>query len=161
MHERSSQALAGAVCEVLRNNRQAVEFHDLCAEGFDPLLSRPEIPQNGVVSADIRQHCDELQQADGIVIIHPNWWGQPPAIMKGWIDRVLRPGIAYRFKEGDCGEGIPIGMLKAQTALILNTSNTTEHRGRSLCSKTRWRTCGGVVFWNFVELPMYIAACSV
>jgi NAD(P)H dehydrogenase (quinone) len=44
-------------------------------------------------------HCDELQAADGIVVVHPNWWGQPPAVLKGWIDRVIRPGIAYRFVE--------------------------------------------------------------
>ena len=29
------------------------------------------------------------------LVVHPNWWGQPPAILKGWIDRVIRPGIAY------------------------------------------------------------------
>ena len=32
---------------------------------------------------------------------HPNWWGMPPAILKGWVDRVVRPGLAYEFLEGD------------------------------------------------------------
>ena len=35
-------------------------------------------------------HQREIKEADGIVVVHPNWWGQPPAILKGWVDRVLR-----------------------------------------------------------------------
>ena len=54
--------------------------------------------------------------------------GQPPAILKGWIDRVIRPGVAYRFLEGDSGEGVPLGLLRAQTALVFNTANTPEDR---------------------------------
>jgi putative NADPH-quinone reductase len=61
-------------------------------------------------------------------VIHPNWWGQPPAILKGWIDRVIRPGWAYEFVEGDQGEGVPVGLLKAKAALIFNTSNTPTER---------------------------------
>jgi NAD(P)H dehydrogenase (quinone) len=62
------------------------------------------------------------------VVVHPNWWGQPPAILKGWIDRVFRPGVAYEFQEGDSGEGIPVGLLKAKAAVVLNTSNTPTKR---------------------------------
>jgi putative NADPH-quinone reductase len=62
------------------------------------------------------------------VIVHPNWWGQPPAILKGWIDRVVRPEVAYRFLEGDSGEGVPEGLLRAKTAVVLTTSNTNENR---------------------------------
>ncbi len=52
----------------------------------------------------------------------------PPAILTGWVDRVLRPNIAYRFAEGDKGEGTPIGLLRARSALIFNTSNTLPDR---------------------------------
>jgi putative NADPH-quinone reductase len=56
----------------------------------------------------VQAHCGEIARAEGIIIVHPNWWGQPPAIMKGWIDRVFRPGVAYRFTEDDKGDGVPI-----------------------------------------------------
>jgi len=49
----------------------------------------------------------KFSEASGIVIVHPNWWGQPPAILKGWVDRVLRPGVAYEFTEGDQGKVSP------------------------------------------------------
>ena len=52
----------------------------------------------------------------------------PPAILKGWIDRVLRPGVVYRFAETDSGEGIPEGLLNAQAVIVFNTSNTPAAR---------------------------------
>jgi len=52
----------------------------------------------------------------------------PPAILKGWIDRVLRPGVACQFAETDSGEGVPAGLLKAKAAIVFNTSNTPLRR---------------------------------
>jgi NAD(P)H dehydrogenase (quinone) len=121
-----------------------VIFHDLYKEKFDPVVEMEEIPKNGKVNDLIRKHCDDLASADGIIIIHPNWWGQPPAIMKGWIDRVIRPGAAYEFVDGDIGEGIPIGLLKAETAIIFNTSNTSEKRENEIFLdplETIWKNC--------------------
>ena len=92
----------------------------------------------------VKNHCEEIRQADGIIVIHPNWWGQPPAILKGWIDRVIRPGIAYEFLEGDAGEGIPKGLLKAEAALVFNTSNTLPGREQQVFGdplETIWRNC--------------------
>jgi putative NADPH-quinone reductase len=128
-HEGSfNHAIAAAVVQTLRGIGHHVLFHDLYAEGFDPILSFEEMPKSAWPDPVVRQHCEEIAHADGIVVIHPNWWGQPPAILKGWIDRVLRPGVAYEFTEGDSGEGVPCGLLKAKTALILNTSNTPAER---------------------------------
>lgn len=123
-----NHAIASGVHEALRNDGYHVTLHDLYGEGFDPLLPLQEIPERGAISGVIRRHCEELQSADGIVIVHPNWWGQPPAILKGWIDRVFRPGVAYRFAECDGGEGVPIGLLRAKAAVVLNTSNTPAER---------------------------------
>ena len=139
-----NHAIASMVCDSLRENGHSVLFHDLCAENFDPFLPKEEIPDNGLVPDVIQYYCKELQTADGIVIIHPNWWGQPPAILKGWIDRVFRPGIAYRFNEGDSGEGVPAGLLKATAALVINTSNTPDERERSAFGdplEALWKRC--------------------
>ena len=100
-----NHAIAAVAVAQLRENDHQVYFHDLCEEHFDPVLPPEEIPKNTTLPSLIKQHCDEIARADGIIIIHPNWWGQPPAVLKGWIDRVLRPGVAYEFLEGDSGEG--------------------------------------------------------
>ena len=77
-------------------------------------------------------------------MIHPNWWGQPPAILKGWVDRVFRHGLAYRFGENDKGEGVPVGLLKAKAAVVINTANTPEDREKEVFGDplvNLWRTC--------------------
>jgi NAD(P)H dehydrogenase (quinone) len=139
-----NHAIATAVINELRKSSHAVYFHDLYAEGFDPVLPSGEIPKNASLSSLVQQHCDEIVKADGIVIIHPNWWGQPPAIVKGWIDRVIRPGVAYEFREGDGGEGVPFGLLKAKAAIVFNTSNTQEEREKKVFGdplELIWKNC--------------------
>jgi NAD(P)H dehydrogenase (quinone) len=139
-----NHAIADVAVRALKKKGCHVFFHDLYEENFDPVIPSSEIPADASLPEDIEKHCLEIAQADGIIIIHPNWWGQPPAILKGWIDRVIRPGIAYEFLEGDTGEGVPIGLLKAKAALVLNTSNTSTER--DLCVfgdplETLWKNC--------------------
>jgi putative NADPH-quinone reductase len=123
-----NHSLAETVVATLERGGHNVVFHDLQAEGFDPMMTAAEIPTDAPLEPEIARHCEELAAAEGIVVVHPNWWGQLPAILKGWIDRVVRPGVAYRFLEGDSGEGIPEGLLKVKTAIVLNTSNTELER---------------------------------
>ena len=70
-------------------------------------IKSEEIARDAPLDDMIRVHCQELAIAEGIIIIHPNWWGMPPAILKGWVDRVIRPGVAYEFLEGDSGRSAP------------------------------------------------------
>ena len=130
--------------EVLKLKDHEVFFHDLYKEKFDPLLTQKELARDAELPAPIKQHCAEIAMADGIVIVHPNWWGQPPAILKGWVDRVIRPGVAYEFIEGDTGEGILKGLLKARAVLVFNTSNTEAQRETNVFGdplETIWKNC--------------------
>jgi len=139
-----NHAIARTVVEQLENNGHSVLFHDLYEEDFDPLLAGKEIPDDAPLPQVIRGYCEEIAEAEGIIIVHPNWWGQPPAILKGWTDRVIRPGIAYEFLEGDSGEGIPKGLLRAKAAIVFNTSNTEPERERSVFGdplETIWKNC--------------------
>jgi NAD(P)H dehydrogenase (quinone) len=139
-----NHALAAAVSGAMRSDGHQVTFHDLYAEGFNPVLPAHEIPDTAPLSARIRNHCEELRSADGIVIVHPNWWGQPPAVLTGWVDRVFRPNVAYRFDEGDSGEGVPAGLLKAKAAVVLNTSNTPPEREQEAFGDPQeavWKKC--------------------
>lgn len=140
-----NHAIAGTVLDALKNNKHNVFFHDLYKEGFPPLLPADEIPSDCAhLPPIIAKHCAELRRAGGIVVIHPNWWGQPPAVLKGWIDRIVRPGVAYRFKEGDGGEGVPEGLLAARSAIVFNTSNTSAPREDSVFGdplESIWKDC--------------------
>jgi len=123
-----NHAIADEAAAMLRESGYTVTVHDLYREQFDPLLTHDEIPRDAPLDPAIARYCREIATADGIVFVHPDWWGMPPAILKGWIDRVLRPGIAYRFAETDSGEGVPEGLLVAKAVLVFNTSNTPAAR---------------------------------
>jgi NAD(P)H dehydrogenase (quinone) len=142
--ESFNHAIARTAVKAIKANGHTVFFHDLYKEKFDPLLQTEEIAEDAKLPAKIKKHCEEIAVADGIVIVHPNWWGQPPAILKGWIDRVIRPGAAYKFLEGDSGEGIPKGLLKAKAALVYNTSNTEFQREKDVFGdplEAIWKNC--------------------
>jgi putative NADPH-quinone reductase len=139
-----NHAIAQTAAEELARAGHAVRLHDLYAEGFDPLLPAEEIPRPAQLPGDVEAHCREIAQADGIVIVHPDWWGQPPAMLKGWIDRVLRPGVAYEFLEGDAGGGIPAGLLSARAAVVFNTANTPAKREADVFGdplEQIWKAC--------------------
>ncbi len=139
-----NHAIAQTVLTTLSDNGHTVVFHDLYKEKFDPILPKAELSTDASLPPEIESHCIELEEADGIIIVHPNWWGQPPAILKGWIDRVIRPKVAYRFLEGDGGEGVPIGLLKAKAAMVFNTANTPRDREQEIFGdplQKLWKDC--------------------
>ena len=139
-----NHAIADECRKTLLALGHVVWYHDLYAEGFDPMLQSAEVPREAALDDVLQRHCEELSAADGMIIVHPNWWGQPPAVLKGWVDRVFRPGLAYRFDEGDSGEGIPVGLLRARTALVLNTANTPVAREQGVFGDpldNLWRNC--------------------
>jgi putative NADPH-quinone reductase len=142
--ESFNHAIAKAVRDQLQKAGHDIYFHDLYEENFDPILPKEEILKDAFLPPAVDAYCREITKSDGIIIIHPNWWGQPPAILKGWVDRVIRPGIAYEFIENDKGEGIPNGLLKAKSAIVFNTSNTETEREHNVFGdplETIWKNC--------------------
>jgi len=146
-HPRSgsfNHAIAEVAGKTLQSRGHQVAFHDLYLERFDPILSYEEIPQNAAVDTVVHKYCEEIASAEGIIVVHPHWWGMPPSILKGWIDRVIRPGVAYEFLEGDNGEGVPHGLLRARKAIVFNTSNTIPEREHQVFGdplEGLWRDC--------------------
>lgn len=77
-----NHAIAKTAVDALQANGHKAFFHDLYQEKFDPVLPSKEIEEDVKLPAIIKKHCAEIAAADGIIIVHPNWWGQPPAILK-------------------------------------------------------------------------------
>ena len=119
-----NHAIAWTVCEAVCGAGHTLFFHDLHAEGFDPVMPTEELDRTDCLTPLVKQHTEELSAADGIVLIHPNWWSAPPAMIAGWRDRCIRAGLAYRFESDGKGGGYSVGMLKARFALVINTLNT-------------------------------------
>lgn len=142
--ESFNHAIYQTVLDCLRKNGHQVHAHNLYEEGFNPLLEGLELATGEATDPLVLKHRQEITKANGIIIIHPNWWGQPPAILKGWTDRVLRSGVAYQFEEGDDGSGVPEGLLVAEAAIVFNTSNTPEEREKQAFGdplERIWKDC--------------------
>ena len=138
------KAIAQTAAKSLKKNGCKVVLHDLYREKFPPVLTESEDLSDSKPPLIIQKHCKDLTEADGIIIVHPNWWGGPPAILKGWIDRVIRQGTAYKFVEKDRGEGVPVGLLKIKKAIVFNTSNTKPIREMKVFKdplETIWKNC--------------------
>ncbi|MFI5530002.1 NAD(P)H-dependent oxidoreductase [Kitasatospora sp. NPDC051853] len=124
-----NHALYEAVVDELRGRGCEVAAHDLCAEGFAPVLTAEETETVAAagesLDPQLALHRAEVATLDALVLIHPNWWGMPPAVLAGWVQRVLVPGVAYKLGTAD---GEPAGLLRAGRALVLNTSDTPEDR---------------------------------
>jgi len=100
------QAAAGA----LRTAGHELREVDLYAEGFDPVFTQAEkqsyLPEPAKNIAGVAAHVDALRWAEGWVAIYPTWFYGPPAMLKGWLERVWLPGVAFtvaKMKQGRIG----------------------------------------------------------
>jgi NAD(P)H dehydrogenase (quinone) len=108
----------------------ATHFCDLYTDNFNPLLTKDEMRGSKTDDPLTQRYRDLLASAEVLVVVHPNCWGSPPAMMKGWMDRVFAEGSAYAFeKSTDLGD-VPKGLLRTNVAVVFNTSNTEEQRER-------------------------------
>ncbi|MDO4557685.1 MAG: NAD(P)H-dependent oxidoreductase [Planctomycetia bacterium] len=114
-----NRAVAQTVHETLCSLGHEVVFHDLYAEKFDPVMTYRETLRDGPVPRKIQPYVEEVLAADGYVFVHPNWWGGPPAILRGFLDRVFRSGLVYSF--GDTGV---VSKIAGRRGMVLSTSNT-------------------------------------
>jgi NAD(P)H dehydrogenase (quinone) len=145
-------ALAEAATGALVDAGHDLAVHDLYAEGFDPVLRPEEALTTGgsgdaafTVGADplVTRHRRTLAAAHTLVVAHPNWWGKPPAILAGWMDRVLVPGVVYRLAAAD---GEPECLLPLRRLVVLNTGDTPPEREAAVFGDPLdavWRRCVG------------------
>jgi NAD(P)H dehydrogenase (quinone) len=139
-----NHAVAGAVTEVWQGLGCEVTSHDLTGEGFDPRLTAAEARGQPTADPLVQAHIAALTTADLLCVVHPNCWGAPPAIMKGWMDRVFAPNAAYGFAKGADAGDAPVGLLPLRAALVLNTGNTPTEREAVVFGdplERIWRDC--------------------
>lgn len=89
---------------------------------FQPVLDLEELRRKSSLEDEVQKQMSLVEKAEGYVVIHPDWWGGPPAVLKGWIDRVLRPGTAYEFPEA-AGHLDSAGLLHGRKALVAVTGD--------------------------------------
>ncbi|MDO3409906.1 NAD(P)H-dependent oxidoreductase [Saccharibacillus sp. CPCC 101409] len=109
--------------EVLRGsgeNKQVKEVRvlDLYEEGFDPVLvfNEDKRRRDMHIDPELARHRELLLWADKLVLVYPIWWGRPPAMLMGFIDRMFASQFAYRDKGGL----MPEGLLKGKSVVCVS-----------------------------------------
>lgn len=122
-----NHAIGKTVADRLSKNGHEVKTRDLYQLGFDPVLTLEELKNyenNDFQHAqDILAEQEAILWADHLVLVYPTWWWSPPAILKGYLDRVFTPNFAFVFDEN----GIPkVSPLNGKKVSIIQTTGAEE-----------------------------------
>jgi len=93
-----TEAVRDVILDKLEAAGAEIRLRDLYAEGFNPVLSshEHEIYEDETVNQDpVQSHCDDLKWCDTLIFVYPTWWYGLPAMIKGWLDRAMVPGVAF------------------------------------------------------------------
>lgn len=92
-------AVFATALAALREAGHELRVIDLYREGFDPVFSAAEkasyLTDTAANVRGVQAHVDALRWAEGWVSIHPTWFYGAPAMLKGWLERVWLPGVAF------------------------------------------------------------------
>jgi NAD(P)H dehydrogenase (quinone) len=96
-----THAVADAAIRGLESAGHHVTLLDLYASGFVPAMSAAERAayhgDEPLIDPQTVEHAALVRRAEVLVFVYPTWWSGPPAILKGWLERVMVPGVAFRF----------------------------------------------------------------
>ncbi len=112
------------VTEKLQKQGKSVDLIDLNEDGFNPVMTKGDLRlfSRGEYADPLAEdYVKRLKESDEIVFIFPIWWYSMPAIMKGFLDKVLLKGHTYVEENYQM-----VGVLKNKKATVLTTSTITE-----------------------------------
>lgn len=97
-------AVRDLVVEKLKGINAEIRVADLYAKSFDPILSAAEhegyetCPDN---CAPVENDVEDLRWCDTLIFVYPTWWYGLPAVLKGWLDRVFLPDVAFMMPDAE------------------------------------------------------------
>lgn len=122
--ESFNHALARELCAGIVEAGHEADLADLYAEGFRPELGAEDLRTfaRGGTPPDVHAYQERVAAAQNLAFVFPVWWFSPPAMMKGFVERVLFEEFAFRFGRG----GRVVGLLAHERALVLNTTGASS-----------------------------------
>ena len=120
-------AILDAIAKGLRRGRHDVDIIHLDKDGFDPVMTASDLrafKEKQPVDPKVIEYKQRLDQADQLIFIFPIWWELMPALTKGFIDRVIFPGVAYDYTRG--GYGMKPLFRNVKGVTVITTMNTPK-----------------------------------
>ncbi len=123
-----SAAVLTAVEAGLDRVGRSFEVCDLYADGFDPVLRAPDLAlygEGGTNDELVRRYQGQLSRARHLVLVAPVWWNDIPAMLKGWIDKVMLVGFSWEAT----GHGLSgtLGRVIESVDVFTTSAEPTEH----------------------------------
>lgn len=121
-------AIRDRVVAGLETQGAEVRLHDLYAMGFDPVLSAAhhrDYNDSTRNQLGIEAQCADLRWADTLIFVYPTWWYGLPAMLKGWMDRLLVPELAFLMPKAD-GENIRPGLANITRLGVFTTCGASR-----------------------------------
>lgn len=99
---------------------ESIEVLDLYREGFDPVLifNQKKRRRDMHKDPDLQIYREQINRADIIIFIYPIWWGRPPAMLLGYIDKVFASNYAYKFEKNKL---LPKGLITNKKVFCIST----------------------------------------
>lgn len=122
-----NNALLGAVTKGLQSAGHEVDLMHLDRDGFNPAMSAVDLKafvEQKPVDPQVIDYHKRLKKADQLIFIFPIWWDLMPAMTKGFIDRVLSPGVVYNHHPR--GFGLVPLLDRLQRVTIITTMNKPQ-----------------------------------
>lgn len=113
-------AIANAYSKGAREAGTQVRQLDIAKLNFDPNVHTIS-PNQQFIEDDLLKAQEMILWAEHLVFIYPTWWGTIPALLKGFLDRVLTPGYSFNNCEGGTGYQ---GLLNGRSAQLITTMDT-------------------------------------
>ncbi|MDM5177539.1 NAD(P)H-dependent oxidoreductase [Massilia sp. DJPM01] len=118
--ETFGSALAAAYAAAATAAGHEVRLLELDRLAFDPILHHAyKVVQE--LEADLKTAQEYIKWADHLVFAYPVWWGGIPALLKGFLDRIMLPGFAFKYRKG---KAFPEKLLSGRSAHLLVTMDT-------------------------------------
>jgi len=117
-------AILDAVTEGLQKANHDVDLMHLDNDGFNPVMSKIDLKafvEHKPVDPQVIDYNKRLEKADHLIFIFPIWWDLMPAMTKGFVDRVLTPGVVYDHHSRGFGL-IPL-LKNLRSVTIITTMN--------------------------------------
>lgn len=143
-------AILKSILKVIGENGHEYNLLDLNREDFSPVVSEKELAvyaEGKILDPKVEEYQQRLKDADYLIFIFPIWWNVMPAMLKGWMDKVLTPGFAFTTGQ------VPNPLLKhIQGALVLTTTGSpnAQHR-ENYNNALNWVLCEGTLKFCGVE----------
>jgi NAD(P)H dehydrogenase (quinone) len=146
-----SAALKDRAVKSLEQRGYQVDVIDLYAEGFDPRLTRDERiayhSEQPILCPQVERYTHLVKGATALVFVYPTWWWGLPAILKGWLERVMVPGVG--FTKDDVTGKIKPGLSHVHRLVGITTYGSSKRSmwffndaGKRTIKRTLWlNTC--------------------